>query len=205
VPRDLSAGCRQTASGAAGSAAGSVRLRGGFTMHIVALLTALAGVIGIVLWRMTQAANAARDVADAANEVSSLARRWAWWRKSNRNPLDSITDPREAAVAMMAAIAQYDGNLTERERVAIVGNISQAFDANAKQAEELLAQARFLVKDVTDPSACFNRLAPTIEKQLGPNERFELIEMLNKVANADGAAGEAITRSIAQLRRRLAV
>jgi uncharacterized tellurite resistance protein B-like protein len=172
-------------------------------MHIVALLTALAGIVGVVLWRMSQAASAARDVADAANEVSSLARRFSWWRKTSRNPLDAVTDTREAATAMMVAIAQYDGNITERERSAIVSAISQTFNATDKQAEELLAQARFLVKDVVDPSNCFNRLAPLMAKQLGANERGELIEMLTKIANADGAPSDVVAQSIGQLQRRL--
>ena len=172
-------------------------------MHIVALLTALAGIVGIVLWRLNQAASAARDVTEAANEVTSLARRFSWWRKTSRNPLDAVVDPREAATAMMVAVAQYDGNLTEREHVAIVSAISQTFGATAKQSEELIAQARFLVKDVVDPSNCFNRLAPLMTKQLGPNERGELIEMLNKIANADGAPNDAVLHSIGQLQRRL--
>lgn len=172
-------------------------------MAIIGMLVAFAGAIGVIIWRFSTAATAARDIADAANDVSSLARRWSWFRRVNKHPLDTITDPREAATAMMAAIVQYDGHMTERERIAIIGCVSQTFDATAQQAEELLAQARFLVKDVVDPSNCFNRLAPLVEKQLGPNERRDLIAMLTQVAGADGNPSVAVTRSITNLERRL--
>jgi uncharacterized tellurite resistance protein B-like protein len=170
---------------------------------IVAIFGALVGVIGLIIWRLNQAASVARDVAEAANEVSGLARRWSWMRKANRHPLDGISDPREAATAMMVAIAQYDGAISERERLAIIDCVSETFGSTAEQAEEMLAQARFMVKDVVDPSSCFSRLAPLVEKQLGPAERRELIEMLMRVANADSSDNAAVITSIANFKRRL--
>lgn len=38
-------------------------------MHILAIVVAVLGGIGIFLWRMQQAANATRDIADAAGDV----------------------------------------------------------------------------------------------------------------------------------------
>jgi hypothetical protein len=66
-------------------------------MHILAILGAVLGVLLFVLFRMQQAANAARDIADVADEARGLFRRWGWRRKHLAHPLDAVDDAREAA------------------------------------------------------------------------------------------------------------
>jgi hypothetical protein len=61
-------------------------------MHILAALGAVLGVLLFVLFRMQAAANAARDIAGAADEARGLFRRWGWRRKLAKNPLDTIDD-----------------------------------------------------------------------------------------------------------------
>ena len=46
-------------------------------MHILAAVGAVLGVLVIVLFRMQQAANAARDIADVADDARGMFRRWA--------------------------------------------------------------------------------------------------------------------------------
>ena len=168
-------------------------------MHILAILGAIAGVLLFVLFRMQQAANAARDIADVAGEAHGFFRRLGWRRKHARNPLDTIDDAREAAVAMMVATAQADGSITERERGAITAEIAARFGATRQQAEELFARARWLVQDRTDPSEVFRRLTPLILRTCGPVERSDLIEMLGAIANADGRSDDVLMQDIARL------
>ena len=168
-------------------------------MHILAILGAIVGVLLFVLFRMQQTANAARDIADVAGEAQGLFRRWSWRRKHAKNPLDTIDDAREAAVAMMVATAQADGSITERERAAITAEIAARFGATRQQAEELFARARWLVQDRTDPSEVFRRLTPLILRTCGPVERSDLIEMLGTIANADGRSDDVLKQDIARL------
>jgi uncharacterized tellurite resistance protein B-like protein len=172
-------------------------------MHILAALGAVLGVLLFVLFRMQQAANAARDVADAANEARGFFRRWAWRRKHAGHPLDTIDDAREAAAAMMVATAQSDGAITERERQAITAQMCERFGATPAQATELLARARWLVKDGTDPGEVYRRLTPLILRTCGRTERSDLIEMLSKVADADGKVDEVVAQDIAKLTHNL--
>jgi uncharacterized tellurite resistance protein B-like protein len=172
-------------------------------MHILAALGAVLGVLLFVLFRMQQAANAARDVADAAEEARGLFRRWAWRRKHLKHPLDTIEDAREAAAAMMVVTAQFDGDITERERQAIAGEMVNRFGATAAQAEALLARARWLVKDRVDPAEVYRRLTPLIVRTCGTAERSELIEMLSGVAAADGTADEVLMQDVAKLAHNL--
>lgn len=60
-------------------------------MHILAILGAVAGVLLFALFRMQQAANAARDIADAADEARGLFRRWGWRRKHAKHLFDLST------------------------------------------------------------------------------------------------------------------
>jgi uncharacterized tellurite resistance protein B-like protein len=168
-------------------------------MHILAILGAVLGVVLFALFRMQQAANAARDIADVADEARGFFRRWGWRRKHAKNLLDTIDDAREAAAAMMVAAAQSDGSITERERSVIAAEMSKRFGAMPVQAEELLARARWLVQDRTDPGEVFRRLTPLILRTCGQAERSDLIEMLGTVANADGRTDDVLAQDISRL------
>ena len=165
-------------------------------MGILAILGAVIGAAALILFRMQQAAHAARDIADAADDARGLFRRWGWRRRQLRHPLDAIEDAREAAAAMMVAAAQSDGSLTERERAAITAEMVKRFGATEAQAEELFARARWAVQDRTDAGEVFRRLTPVILRTCDATERSDLIEMLNAVANADGRADEVLAHDI---------
>ena len=172
-------------------------------MHILAAIGAVLGVLIFVLFRMQQAAHAARDIADAADEARGLFRRWGWRRKLAKNPIDTVEDAREAAAAMMVAAAQSDGSITERERAAITAEMVKRFGATQAQADELLARGRWLVRDRTDAAEVFRRLTPLIQRTCGPTERSDLIDMLGVVAQVDGRADDVVMQDIAQLNRNL--
>jgi uncharacterized tellurite resistance protein B-like protein len=168
-------------------------------MHILAAIGAVLGVLLLILFRMQQAAHAARDLADAADDARGLFRRWRWRRKQARHPLDTVDDAREAAVAMMVAAAQSDGAITERERAAIISEMRTRFGATHGQAEALFARGRWLVQDRHDAGEVFRRLTPLVLRTCGPVERADLVDMLGKVAVADGKADEVLTHDIARL------
>jgi uncharacterized tellurite resistance protein B-like protein len=172
-------------------------------MHILAILGAVVGVLLFALFRMQQAAHAARDIVDAADEARGVFRRWSWRRKHARHPLDTVEDAREAAAAMMVVVAQSDGGVTERERTAITGEMTKRFGATPDQAEALFARARWLVKDSADAGEVFRRLNPVIQRTCGATERADLIEMLDAVARADGSGDDIVTQDIARFARSL--
>ena len=111
----------------------------------------------------------------------------------------AVEDAREAAAVMMVAAAQSDGAITERERAAIAAEMVRHFGATERQAEELLARARWLVQDRTDAGEVFRRLTPVIVRTCGPTERTDLIGMLQAVANADGSSDEVLGQDISRL------
>ncbi len=170
-------------------------------MSILLGLVAAIGTVGVILWRLHMAAEAAKGLGETAKDMRGLARRWSWRRKFAKDPLELAQDPREAAVAMMAAIAQSDGAMTERERRAILSEIVQKFQAPAKQAEELLAHGRWLARDVRDADYCFGKLAPMLRRTCKPDQLRDIVEMVTKVASADGEPGSLEREAIARLAR----
>lgn len=172
-------------------------------MHIVGILLAALGAIGIILWRLHMASEAARGLVDTANDVRGLLRRRRWQKKLDVDPLAQVEDPRMAATAMMVAIAQNDGALTEREQGIILGNLSARFDAKAPLNEEMFAHARWIVRGPRDIDTTLRKLMAVIQRQCGPTEVAETFDMLEDVANADCAPGSMEKLAIEKLRRSL--
>ena len=172
-------------------------------MHILALLVGLATAIGVILWRLGNAANAARDIAGAADEIGSFVRRTRFRRAAGRDPLELVDEPRLAAAAMMVATAQSDGALTERERTIILDEIRYTLNAGSdKTAEAMLAHARWLVRDKTDLETVLRKLENVIIAKCGPTERTDVVRMLHSVAHADGPPGDIERIAIERLERR---
>jgi uncharacterized tellurite resistance protein B-like protein len=173
-------------------------------MGIIAALLGAMGVIGMILWRLNQAADATKGLAETAQDLSNLGRRWSWRRKANVDAMTLVDDPRIAAVTLMAAVAQADGALTAAERETILRLSSEKFSCSPKAAQEMLSYGRFLVGQSHDPANSFRKLLPIIRKTCGPTERSDLIGMLRTVAAADGTAPESETLAIDRFARDLA-
>ena len=168
-------------------------------MSIVAALLAAMGVVGVLLWRLNQASDAAKGLLETAADTRGFFRRMAWRRKATRNPLDTLTDPREAAAAMMAAIAQWDAALSDREIAAMKTEMQEKFHADAEQATELLVTGRWLARDVTDLGAFLRRASPIVLAKCTPRERQDLLAMLTVVANVEGKPDALIAQELDRL------
>lgn len=166
-------------------------------------LLGLIGTAAVILWRIKMAADAAKGIAEMAGDARKYIRRTGWQRRLRTGDRPEVSDPREAAAAMMAALAEADGALTERERTAILDQIERQFEYPRAQAEELLAFGRWLAKDVGDLASFLNRMGKPVLASCTEVERRELIGMLETVASADGRTSEIASDAIATLRRAL--
>ena len=141
-------------------------------MHILAILGAVAAAILLILFRIQQASNAARDIADGIDPLVGRAQ-------------------------------SFDGLMSQAESAVITDQMIRYFGASTRQAEELLARARWLVQDRTDPGETIRRLTPVVLKQCGPQERAELVDMLTTVAHADGDPREPVLLDIRRFAKTL--
>ena len=174
-------------------------------MAILIELLGLIGGLGFLLWRIKMASDAAKDIAETAQGAKNYMRRRRWEKRAKADPIKDMDDPREAAATMMAALASYDGVMSEREEEAILHEIKTHFGASDNMAAELLAHGRWLSKDAGDLNAFFSRLMPPIVRHLGSKEKHELLSMLNNVANANGEASDLEKDAILFVKRHLGI
>lgn len=172
--------------------------------YLMAILGAL-GAAGVVLWRIKMAADAARDLAETADDARKYVRRTRWKSRRKTGQKAVPDDPRPAAAAMMTAIAETDGALSEAERESILNEISTRFELSAENAEALLAEGRWLSKDAGDLSSFLRRMDPPVRAVCTGQEQRDLIAMLTAVAEAEGEADPIAAQAIETLRRALAV
>ena len=161
------------------------------------------GVVVAILWRLNQAGDAARGTLQAARDVRGMTRGLLWRRKANRHPMEVLSDPREAVVAMMAAIAEHDGAMTDREQASIVKQLQATFGASQEQAAELLAHGRWLARGVTDLAGFLRRPLALLHASCDQGQKADIIVMLHETANADGKADDVIANAISQFARSL--
>lgn len=172
-------------------------------MHIlIGIFGAILGVL-FLLWRINMAARAAGDLVETADDARKWFRRKRWQKKSTYDTLREVSDPREAAAAMMVAVAQCDGAMTEAEKSTIVTRMKSSFEVDDAQATDLLAYGRYLAQESTDLSYFLKQLAPPIERVCTPAERQQLISMLTDVAGAEGDIDGISAQAITELKRRL--
>lgn len=172
-------------------------------MGILAALLAAMVAVGVFLWRFNVASQAARELVDTADEARGFFRRLAWSRKLKKHPLDMVEDPREAATAMMVALAQYKGPLTETQERLILGEMVSNFDMLGAEAREMLARARWMTREATEVHHTLSRLAPAIEKKCTETEKRDLVGMLKVVADPGDVRQDVRANAIQALAEKL--
>ena len=172
-------------------------------MHILLALLSAAGAIAFFIIRANYAAQAARDLGDAASEVKGFVRRSRWKRRTNVDQVRAIEDPRLAAAAMMCALAKSDGDLSEAEVAAILDQLRETLALNDTEAQEMLAEARWLTNDMKELSALLRRASRPIKDHCTAEERAELLAMLATVAESDGPTDPLQQDAIDRLRQEL--
>ena len=172
-------------------------------MHIVLGVLAALGAIAFFIIRANHAAQATRELGEAAADAQGFFRRLFWRRQTNVDLVRTNEDPRLAATIMMCAIAKSDSDFTGREGEVIRERMASMLELRGREAEEIFAHARWLTNDMKDLSALLRRASKAIETSCTADEKAELIEMLGTVAGADGAISDIQRDAIERLQREL--
>ena len=175
-------------------------------MHILLGILGVVGVVVFWLWRMRNAATAARDVVEVADDMRAAVRRFGYRRKANQNPLDGIEDPRLAAAGILTAFANMDGALSREEITAIEGACKAAFGCDLAEAEQVAAYGRWLVQQSAgNMDEVIRRLARNLVGKLDREEVRELLALVEEVSGVDGGTlSDAQRDTFERLERQLA-
>ena len=175
-------------------------------MQFVGLLIFIASA---VFW-FRHASRGARDVADAANTLANIPRRNRFRKKASKRGLELINDPLEAATVLMVCVARisdyargHDGLLSEQAEARMIRNLKTYMQLSTREAEDLLTQMRWMVKDVLQADAALAPMTNVLSAKIRRTDADDLSDMLRKVSHADGAPNDAQRQFIFKVRERL--
>lgn len=155
-------------------------------MHILLGLIAIIGGVVFWIWRIRNAATVAREVVDVADDVRAAVRRFGYRRHADKHPLDAVEDPRLAVAGILAAIAKMDGDYTREQMTTIQSECARVFEATPKDAEDFASYGRWLAHQLSNPDEVVRRLARSLSGALGPEERAQFLDMVERVAAVEG-------------------
>jgi uncharacterized tellurite resistance protein B-like protein len=162
------------------------------------------GVVAGLGYLVHQIGNAAlHELADAAKAAGLLAGRPQGSAEDER--ITDIDDPREAAAAMLVAVAGQDAAISDTREHALRAILVRHFGTSAEKTEEILIRGRWHARAATDLASFLRHVAPAIERYCDEDQRLELIDMLEAAAGVHGAIAAATAHAIEALRDRLGV
>ncbi|TDR94785.1 TerB family tellurite resistance protein [Enterovirga rhinocerotis] len=164
-------------------------------------------VMGLIYWIMWGGGLAYIDAAlnsrqERKRREQNAMRRIESDREAAKAPLRSITDPREAATALMLAVARSRGEITPEQTTAITGQMRErlGFDGDV---DHRLSYCRFAAEKLAAPEAAIDEVAPLLRGALDPHEKEELRAMLEQVSALHGGPTDRQERFVGTLMRRI--
>lgn len=157
-------------------------------MHIIALLIAIVTAIGVWQWRVQRAREIAEEMGDIAATAANLPRRLAFKRKSGKQGLALVEDPREAAAVMMYQMALEGGNVSLISKEVMRDLMMDEFEITEEDADALIHHAGWLMREAPVADAVMDRMTKTVlaNPSIGPKQIVDLDGMLVAVSEAEG-------------------
>ncbi len=155
-------------------------------MHILLGLAAVVGGIIFWIWRIRNTASAAKEMIEVADDVRAAVRRFGYRRSADKNPLETIEDPRLAAAGVLASVAKMDGDYSRKQMTVIQQECARVFQASDKDAEQIAAYGRWLAQQSDNTDEVIRRLTTCLSKTLAQKERQEFLGMVERVSAVEG-------------------
>jgi uncharacterized tellurite resistance protein B-like protein len=172
-------------------------------MHIILGLIAVLGGAAFWYWRVKAIKETADDVTDIAGRAWGKWKRYKFRRKAEASPVEAVDDPVAAAVIMMIVIASEEHPLTQTAETAIRTEVVKSM--GIADPGELMVFGKWVASHVEDANNVSLRYAKLWMRELSTSEREDFVQMVRRVAAADGEVTARQQHKIAKLRERLAL
>jgi uncharacterized tellurite resistance protein B-like protein len=172
-------------------------------MHILMGLVAILGVAGVWYWRLKAIKETTDDVTDMAGRAWGKWKRYKFRQKAEASPVEAVDDPVAAAVIMMIAVAAEEHPLTAEAETAIRNELVKTM--GIADPTELMVFGKWVASHVEDANNVSLRYAKLWMRDLSPGERSDFVQMVRRVAAADGEVTARQQFKIAKLMERLAM
>jgi uncharacterized tellurite resistance protein B-like protein len=170
-------------------------------MHIVMGILAVLGGIAFWYWRMKAIKETADDVTDMAGRAWGKWKRYKFRKKAESAPVEAVDDPVAAAVIMMMAIASEEHPLTQAAETAIRDAVVKGM--GIADPTELMVFGKWVASHVEDANNVSLRYAKLWLRDLSQGEREDFVQMVRRVAAADGEVTARQQHKIVKLEERL--
>ena len=162
-------------------------------MHILLILFGALGFIWIWYLRLKALRTMIRDGQKMAKSMSDWRHRMKQARLSSPRGRQSVSDPREAATALMLEIARARGTFNTRQAAAVRAEIMQHFDFDEAAADNLIGHTRRLIGDDMPAERVILKMTDFVQKcpTLGPEQIVDLDGMLVAITEAEGSPSRA--------------
>ena len=170
-------------------------------MHILMGLVAVLGVAAVWYWRVKALKETADDVTDMAGRAWGRWKRYKFRSKAEAAPVEAVEDPMAAAVIMMIAIAAQEHPLTPAAEAVIRNEVVKTM--GIADPTELLVFGKWVASHVEDANNVSLRYAKLWIRDLSEGERKDFVQMVKRVAAADGEVTVRQQLKIAKLVERL--
>lgn len=153
---------------------------GRLVMHILAIIAAVIGAVGVWYWRFKMMKEVANDVSDVVGRVRGRYRMNKFKKQAQGSVLAGIDDPALAAAVFLFALANEDEAslyLSEAEIRRQIGRIVPPADL-----DETISYARWAARDIVDSRDVVRRFKPLWREKLTREERVGLVAMAEGIA-----------------------
>ncbi|WP_019960746.1 hypothetical protein [Woodsholea maritima] len=158
-------------------------------MHILLTIIGLLSGLGILLWRISIAAQAAHELGEAAEGLFNLPRKLGFQSKSRRHPLGLIEDPKEAATLLLYGFITLSGRHEDRQ-AELLSRLQSLFEIDREHAIELYQRAKWHVSHLNDEQTIARKLSPSLYKQVGLDAYQGLFTLLTDLHPGPYTPGE---------------
>ena len=129
-------------------------------------------------------------------------RRHAYAKKYGADPIYSIEDPVHIAALLVIGTAKLDGDITSGQKETTQELFATHFSIDARAASDLFGSAAHLLAAPQLIGGQLEKLADHNGERFSPDQVKSLIEMMHKVASADGPASSSQEEFIESIQSR---
>lgn len=154
-------------------------------MPIVGVIIALVIGGALLAWRIHRTIKAGRAIAETAQDVRAAWRRHSWRHRSAARPMEAVDDPMLAAAVVLVLLVRCDRDVTNEDRAHLTAEMARVFQVADQAAVELLGEAEFLVRDLTDYPRWVGRMAVKLAAACSVEECDQVLQMADAAVPAD--------------------
>lgn len=170
-------------------------------MHVV---LGILGALVTILILLHRLAEAGVDLGGLNPFLWQRRRRWR--KKFEGNPIYQLDSPMEVTALLMAATAKLDGDMSAEQKRKILSLFVDEFHLSRRDAAGLLISSTYLLGDGEELRNNLEKVLTRSLEKFTDEQARSAVELLEKVAEADGSVSELqrefIDRARAVLRQK---